>query len=159
MTMTEQMPDESRVWIYQGERKFTNEEMSLLEKRVSDFVEKWTSHSKLVKANFDWRYNRFLVLLLDESHVAAGGCSIDSSVHFIKSLEAEFKNSMTDRMKFAFKVGSEVEVVSRNEFEKLVTDGIITDQTIVFNNLVNTKKDMDANWEISFGKSWHKQFF
>jgi len=159
MSLIEQMPVESRVWIYQAERPFTNDELAEVKKRVAEFVAKWTSHSKSVKADFEIRYNRFLVLALDESHVAAGGCSIDSSVHFIKSLESEFRNVMTDRMQFAFKVGQEVEVVSRAEFEKLLSDGIITGDTIVFNNLAATKKELDTNWEIPFSKSWHKQFF
>jgi hypothetical protein len=159
MSLNQQMADESRVWIYQAERPFTDSEMTEVKKRVAGFVSKWTSHSKSVKADFEIRYNRFLILMLDESHVTAGGCSIDSSVHFIKSLESEFQNPMTDRMKFAFIAGNEVEVVSKNEFEKLLSDGAITDETIVFNNLVATKKELDSNWEIPFSKSWHKQFF
>lgn len=159
MTLTKKMPEESRVWIYQADRSFTNEELAELQKRVSDFVDKWTSHSKLVNAYFEWRYNRFLILFLDEGHVAAGGCSIDSSVHFVKTLEKDFQTNMTDRMMFAFKAGNEVEVVSRFEFEKLIGDGVVTDQTIVFNNLVNTKREFDSAWEIPFNQSWHKQFF
>lgn len=159
MTIEKQMADESRVWIYQGEREYSTVEIEALKKRVSTFVESWTSHSKLVKANYELRYNRFLVLMLDESHVAAGGCSIDSSVHFIKSLESEFQNSMTDRMKFAFKIGERVEVVSRNEFEKLLDEGAITEDTTVFNNLVTTKRELDTNWEVPLKKSWHRQFF
>jgi len=159
MTITKLMPPGSKVWIYQSDRKFTSEELVELNKRVSDFVDKWTSHSKLVNANFEWRYSRFLILYLDESHVAAGGCSIDSSVHFVKALEKDFQTSLTNRMNFAFKVGNEVEVVSRSEFEKLISEGEITDQTIVFNNLVNNKKDFDSAWEIPLNQSWHKQFF
>lgn len=159
MTMTEQMPDEARVWLYQAEREFSKEEVARLEKLVAGFIEKWTSHTKLVKAGFELRYNRFLILMLDESHVAAGGCSIDSSVHFIKSLESEFKNLMTDRMKFGFKVGDEVRVVSKSDFEKLLAEGIITGDTTVFNNLITTKGELSSNWEIPFKKSWHGQLF
>ena len=159
MTFQTSLADESRVWIYQAERPFTDDEQREVNKRVADFISKWTSHTKSVKAGFELRYNRFLILLLDESHVAAGGCSIDSSVHFIKSLESEFQNRMTDRMKFAFKLRKEVEVVPRAEFERLVSDGAISDDTIVFNNLVATKKELDTSWEIPFSKSWHKQFF
>jgi hypothetical protein len=159
MSLIEQMPAESRVWIYQADRPFTSTETSEVKKRVTDFIAKWTSHTKSVKADFELRYNRFLILFLDESHVAAGGCSIDSSVHFIKTLEKEFQNTMTDRMKFAFKAGSEIEVVSKSEFEKLLGDEAITGDTIVFNNLVATKQELDTNWEVPFSKSWHKQFF
>lgn len=153
------MPGNSKIWIYQADREFTSDELTNLSKRTADFIESWTSHTKQVKADFEIRYNRFLILLLDESHVTAGGCSIDSSVHFIQSLESEFKNPMTDRMKFAFRIGEHVGVVSKNEFEKLISEGIISDDTIVFNNLIKTKLELDTNWEIPFVKSWHKQFF
>lgn len=159
MTLIKTIPDNSRIWIYQANREFTSDEKSKLEKNAGDFIVNWTSHSKLVNADFEIRYNRFLVLLLDESHVAAGGCSIDSSVHFIQSLETEFKNPMTDRMKFAFRNGDRIEAVSKNEFEQLLSEGLITNDTIVFNNLVHTKRELDSNWEIPFAKSWHKQFF
>ena len=153
------MPEHSRVWIYQADREFTGAELPLLEKKINRFIESWTSHSKLVNASYEIRYNRFIILLLDESQVTAGGCSIDSSVHFIKSLESEFQNTLTDRMKFTFRRGEHVENISRNEFEKLVGEGIIDDHTIVFNNLVSTKQQLDSNWEIPFSKSWHKNFF
>ncbi len=159
MSPVEQLSADSRIWIYQAERAFTENEMAEVKSRARDFVSKWTSHSKAVKADFELRYNRFLILLLDESHVTAGGCSIDSSVHFIKTLESDFQNNMTDRMKFAFKVGNEVEVVSKREFEKLLADGSLTNDTIVFNNLVATKNELDTNWEVPLSKSWHKQFF
>jgi hypothetical protein len=153
------MPDHSRVWIYQADREFTENEMHLLKNKVSQFVEGWTSHSKLVSAAFEIRYNRFLILLLDESQVAAGGCSIDSSVHFIKSLESEFQNPLTDRMKFTYRLGDRIESVSKNEFEKLLDEGKISDNTIVFNNLVSSRQQLDSGWEIPFSQSWHKNFF
>lgn len=159
MYLNKELDDQSRVWIYAADHEFSDEEVRMMKERVKKFVEGWTSHSKLVKAGFEIRYNRFLILMLDESHVAAGGCSIDSSVRFIKSLEEEFSNSLTDRMKFAFKKGSHVENVSRKEFEQLVTSGMISDETPVFNNLVQSKKDLDLNWEIPFAISWHKSFF
>jgi hypothetical protein len=34
----------------------------------------------------------------------------------------------------------------------------ITSETIVFNNMVNTKEDFENNWEIPAKQSWHKRF-
>src|SRR5207237_6096266 len=108
MSLNKNLSDDSRVWIYQADREFTLSEIKLLKEQAEKFVTGWTSHSKLVTADYELRYNRFLILFLDESHVTAGGCSIDSSVHFIQSLEKEFQNKMTDRLKFAYKEGNEV---------------------------------------------------
>ena len=157
--MSTQLSEDSRVWIYQAVRPFSEEEIKTIQAKTSGFVQSWTSHNKQVNADFEIRYNRFIILMLDESHVTAGGCSIDSSVHFIQSLEKEFGNKLTDRMNFAYKHDSRVESVSKMEFEKLLSQGRINDHTIVFNNLIGTKKELDTNWEIPFSKSWHKQYF
>lgn len=159
MEAPKQIHERSKVWIYAADREFTDIEVRTMKERVAKFVQNWTSHSQLVKAAFEIRYNRFLILFLDESHVTAGGCSIDSSVHLIKSLEKEYQNTMTDRMKFAFRRGDRIEQVSKSEFEELLSKGIINDDTVVFNNLVASKKELDNNWEIPFSKSWHKTFF
>ena len=153
------MHEKSKVWIYASDREFTDEEARSMSSRIEKFIQNWTSHSQQVTAGFEIRYNRFLILLLDESHVAAGGCSIDSSVHFIKSLEKDYQITITDRMKFAFRQGDRIDQVSKSEFEKLLSEGIITDDTVVFNNLVASKQELDTNWEIPFSKSWHKNFF
>jgi hypothetical protein len=159
MSTSQHLSNGSRIWIYQADREFSAVEVESIRKQAAEFVSKWTSHSKQVMADFEIRYNRFLILILDESHVAAGGCSIDSSVHFIRALETGFQNPMTDRMKFAFKSGDRVEVVSKNDFEKMLENGSITEDTIVFNNLVTTKGELGTAWEVPLKNSWHKQFF
>lgn len=35
--------------------------------------------------------------------------------------------------------------------------GELTDNTIVFNNTITTKKEFDLAWKISLKDSWHKQ--
>jgi len=153
------LPDSSRVWIYQADREFSEAEMPVVKKRLNDFVEKWTSHSKEVKAGFDIRYNRFIIIALDESHVPAGGCSIDSSMHTIQAIEKDFQNPLTNRMNFAFKENGVVKTAGRTEFESLTSAGKIDSATIVFNNLVSLKSELASQWEIPLHQSWHKQLF
>jgi hypothetical protein len=43
------------------------------------------------------------------------------------------------------------------EFQTLINDGKVDDQTLVFNNLVSTKNELDSNWQIPLHKSWHKR--
>src|SRR5258705_4331763 len=132
------MPPDSRVWVYQCSRKLSDAEINLLQQKASGFISTWTAHDNKLKTFFELRYEIFFILMVDEKQAIASGCSIDKSVHFVQQLEKDFGVSFTNRMLFAFRnKGEEILIVSRNDFEKSVRDGIISDETIVFNNLVS----------------------
>ena len=147
---------ESRVWVYQSNRPFTDAEAQAISERVKEFVGRWTSHKIGVEGDGGLFYNRFILLMADESAVKVGGCSIDSSVHFIKALEKEFNTSFFDRWNIAYKKDNEVQSCNRSELENLENAGIITDDTIVFNNLITTKQQLLNEWEVPFKQSWLK---
>ncbi|HBT09769.1 MAG TPA: ABC transporter ATPase, partial [Leeuwenhoekiella sp.] len=44
LTPFQELSDTSRLWIYQSDRKFTEEELPKLEQYLSAFLEKWTAH-------------------------------------------------------------------------------------------------------------------
>jgi hypothetical protein len=71
-------PD-SKVWIYQSNRVFTEAENKLILDKATSFISDWTAHGKLLKASINSYYNRFLVLMVDETQANASGCGIDKS--------------------------------------------------------------------------------
>lgn len=146
------------MWVYQSNRKLTDQETVKLQSLLDDFCRQWTAHNHQLKAKAEIRYGYFIVLIVDETQAGATGCSIDKSVNFLKAIENEFKITLFDRMLFFHKEG-EVQVNDHNQFEKLIEKGAVNKETIVFNNLVHTKKELDTNWEIPFEKSWHANFF
>jgi hypothetical protein len=105
------------------------------------------------------RYNRFLILIVDESQAGASGCSIDKSVNFMKQLEQHFSISLFDRFNLAYRSGEEVVSVPRQQFEELLKGGQINTETIVFNNLVQNVTELQTKWEVPFKDSWHIQLF
>src|SRR5437868_414127 len=96
------MPADARVWVYQSNRELTGTETKTIAEKTAAFADKWTAHNQALRAAFEIRYNRFLILMIDEKEAMASGCSIDSSVHFIQSLEKEFHINFFDRMLFSF---------------------------------------------------------
>ena len=102
-------------------------------------------------------HNRFVILMVDESQAGASGCSIDSSVHFLKTLQSEYGVDLFDRMVFSFKQGEEVLSLDRETFAKWYAEGKINDDTPVFDTLVNNKKDLEENWIKPLGESWHRR--
>jgi len=153
------LPGDSRVWIYQSDSPFTNEEVIQIEDKLKTFVAGWTHHGDALNGASLVKYNQFILLGIDENTTGASGCSIDSSVFFIKQIEKQFNVQLLDRMQTAFRLNDAIEVVSLAEFNGLVKENKINKDTVVFNNLVATKAEFDNQWEVSAKQSWHKRYF
>ena len=97
------------------------------------------------------------VLMVDESKAGASGCSIDKSVHFIKSIGSKYQTEMFDRMNFAYKIEDEIKTADREEFVELYNNKTINDDTLVFDNLVSNKADFDQKWIKPLKDSWHSR--
>jgi len=151
------LPDSSRVWIFQANRSFSEDELEQIQPKILAFLKDWTAHGQALQAAFEIRYNRFIVLGLDESQASASGCSIDKSVHFIQSLEKEYNVDLLDKMNVSFKSGEFVAHKPLLDFKKMVKQKAVSPQTIVFNNLVNTKAEYKEFWEVPMTESWHNR--
>lgn len=155
----EELPIESRIWIYQSNRKFTDEEMTEIEASVRNFVEDWSAHGASLEASFITKYNRFIVLAVNQEVQAATGCSIDSSVSFIQELEKKYEVDLLDKMNVTFKNGEFIAHKSLIDFKKMAKEKAVSGTTIVFNNLVNTIQEFNEAWEVPAEDSWHSRFF
>ena len=152
---SEKMPGDSRIWIYQSNREFTVEEEQKIIVLGREFVETWTAHNQELKASIDIRNHLFLIIMIDQNYNLASGCSIDKSIHFILKLENIFSISLLDRQVFALKENNRINLIRRREFEHMMETGIINDDTIVYNNLIETKNELKNKWEIPLRESWH----
>jgi hypothetical protein len=152
------LPDESRIWVYQANRKLTDAEVSLIEAKTKVFLEKWTAHGANLEAGFELKYNRFIVLGLNRGNASASGCSIDASVYFIQSLEKELGVDLLDKMNVTFYSGDYIAYKPLADFRKMAKARSVSPNTVVFNNLVNTKAEYLENWEVPAKDSWHSRF-
>jgi hypothetical protein len=149
----------SRVWVYQSDRKLTDAEALQIQVQLDNFTTGWTAHNNQLLAKAEIRYNRFLILIVDESQAGASGCSIDKSVNFMKQLEQQFGINLFDRFNLAYRDGEEVLSVPRHQFEELLKTGKINTETVVFNNLAQNLTELQTKWEVPFKDSWHIQLF
>lgn len=150
---------ESKVWIYQSNRIFTPEELERLHLILDDFTRGWTAHNQQLKAKYLIKYNQFIALVVDETASKASGCSIDKSVHLMKSIENEFGVNMFDRFLIAWKEGDNIKTTERADFEELIQKKAVDADTIVFNNLVQNLADFNTSWEVPLKNSWHAKVF
>ncbi|MGN8059329.1 ABC transporter ATPase [Pedobacter sp. 22163] len=150
---------QSRVWVYQSDRKFTSVEESEILNKLAAFTNQWKAHGNELLAKAEIRYGFFIILTVDESQAGVTGCSIDSSVRLIKEIEQEYHVDLFNRFNIAYKVNGEVVVNSKEDFETLVNIKQVTPETIVFNNMVQNLAELDSKWEVPFQNSWHSTVF
>jgi hypothetical protein len=155
----ENLPEESKIWIYQSNRKFSDEEFTAIETDLKSFVAHWAAHGTSLEASYLLKYNRFIILAVNQEVQMATGCSIDSSVQFIQTLEKKYDVDLLDKMNVTFKLGEHVAHKTLIDFKKMAKDKAVTENTIVFNNLVNSIEEFNESWEVPAMDSWHSRFF
>jgi len=146
-------PD-SRVWVYQCDRSFTRNEALEIEEMLKEFTVQWKSHGTPVKGDAHLFFGQFIVLLADETATGVSGCSTDSSVRFIKDIDQRFSVNMFDRTTLAFVVKDKIELLPLSQLSHAAENGIIDPDTLYFNNLVQTKTELETQWIVPIKNSW-----
>ncbi len=154
-----EMPKEARIWIYQSNRKLSEQEVADIHDILMQFVEQWAAHSTPLKASFEIKYDRFIILAVDAAYHAASGCSIDASVKMIQEIEQKYEIDLLDKMNVTFRTGEFIAHKPLIDFKKMAKSKAVNAQTIVFNNLVNTIEEYENYWEVPAEESWHGRFF
>ena len=152
------LPDHARVWTYQSNQTFNENQISFLTKDLESFLAQWTAHNQELEASFEIPYNRFIVLAVNEKKIKASGCSIDASVRYIKKIENKMGVILLDKMNVILKNNNSLVYKSLESFKKMYKEKQINNETIVFNNLVKTVEEYKNIWEIELKNSWHKKF-
>ena len=154
-----ELSEESKIWIYQSNRKFSDAEFAEIETSLQNFLGNWAAHGTSLECGYELKYNRFIIIAVDQENQIATGCSIDASVQFIQSLEAKHSVDLLDKMNVTFKNGEHIAHKSLIDFKKMAKDKAVTENTVVFNNLVNNIEEYNESWETIACESWHSRFF
>ena len=154
----DELPLQSRVWVFQSSRIMTSSEQSLIHDAVKHFVQKWSTHGVQMLASHVLFHNCFVVIAADEQKQAASGCSIDSFTALFKAFGTQYNLSFFDRFSIAHKTNDEVVISNLDDFKQLIGDGRITPDTLVFNNLIEQRQDLSTKWEIPLKESWQKRY-
>lgn len=146
-------PD-SRVWVYQSSRLFMMSEALHIEDLLNNFAANWQSHGAPVKGYGNLFYGQFIVLMADERATGVSGCSTDSSVRLIKQIEQLFNVNMFDRQMLSFMVKDKVQMLPLSQLQYAINNNFISPDTLYFNNLVQTKEELENKWLIPVKDSW-----
>ena len=158
MNAVDQLHPQARIWVYQADKPFPTTATKEVEGHLQQFAEKWVSHNNQLTAGATVLHDRFLVLAVDETRAGASGCSIDSSVNFLKKIGAHYQRDLFDRLRFSYEQDGQVHTVSKDEFAELYQNGTINDDTPVFDPLVKTVGELSSSFRKPLKDSWHARF-
>ncbi len=146
--------DTARVWIYQSSRAFIEKEEREVNEQLYHFASQWQAHGAPVKGWAKLLFRQFVVVIADETDVEVSGCSTDSSVRVIKSLERQYDVNFFDRMMITFLLKDKAEMLPFTQVQYAIDKGYISKDTLLFNNIATTKKELEEKWLVPLGESW-----
>lgn len=146
----DEMPANAKVWLYPCSTTLSNELVESIQKDIECFVEEWLSHKRIVKGSGSVIANRIIVLAADEQEVDVSGCSIDSSVRFIKSIEEKYQIQCFDRTQMIYLKDGVAHSIDFRNIAKAIEAGELNDDTLVFNiQAQNVSQVENAWWPLS----------
>lgn len=147
-------PPHSRVWVYQSSRAFIEKEANEVNEQLHHFYAHWQTHGAPVKGWAGLLFRQFVVVIADETDEQVSGCSTDSSVRVIKSLERQYDVNFFDRMMITFLVNGKAEMLPFQQVQYAIDKGYIDENTYLFNNVVTDLKGLLENWLVPMKQSW-----
>ena len=154
MSRIEDLSDDARVWIYQSKTPIPVEHHESVQEAINNFAESWASHGSDVQAAGKLIDGHFVVLAADEKVQGVSGCSIDSSVKFIKNLQEQLNIDLFDRMAIPFESENELNWTSVSSLTEDHEKGKIQDDTIVYDHLVKSLGEWRRSWKRPLHQSW-----
>jgi len=148
----------SKVWIYPSVDILPEkvvEEITLL---LKDFTHNWTAHNNALKASGVVLYNRFIVLVVDETQSTASGCSIDKSVNFIKNLEAKYGLNLFDRLRIFYQENNEMKDFHLSDLKDMLALNKLSMNTKVYDSTITNLGDFQKDFSKELQDSWLKRF-
>lgn len=155
----ERLDSQSKIWIYQSGKKFSEDEKDFIIKKTESFLIEWTAHGNSLEAGVQILYNQFIIIGVNENINDASGCSIDKSVNYMRELGKRLNTNLLERSKVAIKENTQIKLVNFSEIKYLVSEKLITSETQVFNNAIVSKKELETDWLQPAVNSWIRRYF
>jgi hypothetical protein len=153
----QQLPDSSRVWIFGSDQELSDAQAREIRENLSQFLATWAAHNVPLAATADVLRKRFIVVALDESS-SASGCSIDKLFKQISALEQRYGLRLLDSsIVFYGEANDDVSATDRAGFRRLAADGVVSEETAVFDPTLGTLGEFRRNFPARAGESWHRQ--
>jgi len=154
------LPNDARLWIFAADRVLTTDESHALLQEVDSFLAQWKAHGHPLTVSREWKYDRFLLVGVDEASAGASGCSIDAMLRTLGQLEQALHVHLLDHGPVLFRQDDGIARLPRPAFAELARSGAISGDTVVFNNTLTRVGELrEGRWESRAADSWHARAF
>lgn len=137
------LSDEARLWVIALDGDETG--LRGLLTRTRQFIKQWVSHGRPVQGAVVLEANRFLLVAGEVAGGAISGCGIDALMHAIQEASTIENCRLLSSLLIYYRSESgEVNYVSRGNFRKMVSEGLISSATKVFNPGIHTLEALRA---------------
>ena len=153
------IPDDSRVWIYQSNRDFSDSEIKIINNKTALFLDNWKAHGNDLQASYLIKERRFLVIAVNEKFNPIGGCSIDYSLQLVNDISNTINLDLLDRLSVNYRSENKIKSISLRDLKNKIKNRSFSPETIIFNTTVKTKKELSSDFELKISSSWLSKFF
>ena len=153
------IPDDSRVWIYQSNRDFSDSEIKIINNKTALFLDNWKAHGNELQASYLIKERRFLVIAVNEEYNPIGGSSIDYSLQLVNDITTTINLDLLDRISVNYISENKIKSISLRDLKNKIKNRSFSPETIIFNTTVKTKKELSSDFELKISSSWLSKFF
>ncbi len=153
------LPKDSRLWIYQASSKLDKEQIVAIDLVMRQFTASWEAHQHPLQASYQVLYDRFVILAVNGAYHEPSGCSIDKSIALIKQIEQELNLQLFDRLMITYLDEGEVKSIKMKDLKEKIAQHEFSSETLIFNNTIQTKGEMEQHWKIPASQSWLSRYF
>lgn len=152
------LPADARVWIYKSAGPINAMQAETLRREGEAFTAKWKSHGVPVRGVVELLNDHFVVVAAGSLDAHLCGGAIDASTRFIKRMENELGLKLTDRMVVLYEKDGGIASCHASQLEALVKDGQLNGGTMVYNDLVDNKADLDSRFRVALRDTWMARY-
>ena len=142
-------PDDSRIWLYQTNRPLRDEEVKLINNKLSSFIKEWAAHGNQLWGNAMVLNPYFVAVIVNDKLTPPSGCSIDASVHKLKELGQLLDVDFFTRMKVTIKKDGALEQIDFNDVKSIASE----DNILVYDPLIRNLGDLRNEWPVKIDNS------
>jgi hypothetical protein len=96
----------------------------------------------------------FLAVAYEPTGADVSGCTKDQLTHALLDFEARLGIKLLNALPLAVELEGRVRLVDREEFRHLRAEGVIHDETVVFDYLIESLQDF-GRFRTTVGQSWY----
>ena len=137
-----EFPDDSRIWLYQTNRPLDEEEVKLVNNKMSTFIKDWAAHGNQLWGNATVLNPYFVVVAVNDKLTPPSGCSIDASVHKLKEIGQLLNVDFFTRMKITLEKEGKPHQIGFDELKTVANDKSV----LVYDPLVSNLGQLRREW-------------